>query len=106
MYNSSFCATSSIWMAQYLTSHFRDTFLDMTCFLISFDAHVLWQGEASISCSQLENGSINSYSLFSEKALDELLQPPVQGTDEHLIEFSEAMRSMFMFNPLRYLNFQ
>ncbi|KAB1227596.1 NAD(H) kinase 1 [Morella rubra] len=51
-------------------------------------------GEASISCSQLENGSINSYSLFSEKALDELLQPPVQGTDEHLIEFSEAMRTV------------
>ncbi|XP_030951675.1 NAD(H) kinase 1 isoform X1 [Quercus lobata] len=51
-------------------------------------------GEASISCSQQENGFINSFSLFSEKAVDELLQPPVQGTDEHLIEFSEAMRTV------------
>ncbi|KAF3957759.1 hypothetical protein CMV_017265 [Castanea mollissima] len=51
-------------------------------------------GEASISCSQQENGFINSFSLFSEKAVDELLQSPVQGTDEHLIEFSEAMRTV------------
>ncbi|GMY16253.1 NAD(H) kinase 1 [Fagus crenata] len=52
------------------------------------------KGEASISCSQSENGFINSFSLFTEKAVDELLQSPVQGTDEHLIEFSEAMRTV------------
>lgn len=51
-------------------------------------------GEESISGSQPENGFINSFSLFSEKAVDELLQPPVQGTDDHLIEFSEAMRTV------------
>ncbi|XP_059430290.1 NAD(H) kinase 1 [Corylus avellana] len=44
--------------------------------------------------SQPENGIINSFSLFSEKAVDEILQPPVQGTDDHLIEFSEAMRTV------------
>uniref|UniRef100_A0A2N9GNU8 NAD(H) kinase 1 n=1 Tax=Fagus sylvatica TaxID=28930 RepID=A0A2N9GNU8_FAGSY len=54
----------------------------------------IFPGEASISCSQSENGFINSFSLFTEKAVDELLQSPVQGTDEHLIEFSEAMRTV------------
>ncbi|KAF5471184.1 hypothetical protein F2P56_011639 [Juglans regia] len=52
------------------------------------------KGEASISCSQPENGFPNSFSLFSEKEIDELLQPSVQGTDDHLIEFSEAMRTV------------
>ncbi|KAG2674834.1 hypothetical protein I3760_13G155500 [Carya illinoinensis] len=51
-------------------------------------------GEASISCSLPENGVSNSYSLFSEKAVDELLQSPVQGFDDHLVEFSEALRTV------------
>ncbi|KAG6632396.1 hypothetical protein CIPAW_13G156400 [Carya illinoinensis] len=51
-------------------------------------------GEASISCSLPENGVSNSYSLFSEKAVDELLQSPVQGSDDHLVEFSEALRTV------------
>lgn len=57
------------------------------------------QGDASVSCSQPENGFLNSLSLLSsEKAVQELLQQsPVQSTDDHLIEFSDAMRSMVMF---------
>lgn len=56
------------------------------------------QGDANGSCSQLENGYSNSPSLLhSEKAVQELLQQPVQGIDDHLIEFSEAMRSMVTF---------
>ncbi|KAG6632411.1 hypothetical protein CIPAW_13G157600 [Carya illinoinensis] len=53
-----------------------------------------FMGEASISCSLPENGVSNSYSLFSEKAVDELLQSPVQGFDDHLVEFSEALRTV------------
>ncbi|KAF3452512.1 hypothetical protein FNV43_RR02945 [Rhamnella rubrinervis] len=56
-----------------------------------------WQvGDASVSCSQPENGFLNSHSpLNSEKAVQEILQQsPVQGTDDHLIEFSEAMRTV------------
>lgn len=55
-------------------------------------------GDASISCSKPENGLVDSLSLFhSEKAVEELLQQtPVEGMDEHLIEFSEALRSMFI----------
>lgn len=50
---------------------------------------------ANVSCSQPENGFIDSVSLFnSEKAVQELLQPPVQGIDTHLIEFSETLRTV------------
>jgi len=48
----------------------------------------------SMSCSQPENGFVNSFSLFPEKAVQEILQSPIQGSDDHLIEFSEALRSM------------
>ncbi|KAK4793353.1 hypothetical protein SAY86_023788 [Trapa natans] len=53
-------------------------------------------GEANISTTQLENGFIDSASLVnSEKAVHELLQQtPVHGTDDHLIEFSEALRTV------------
>ncbi|ONI13917.1 hypothetical protein PRUPE_4G254100 [Prunus persica] len=53
-------------------------------------------GDASVSCSQPENGFLNSLSLLSsEKAVQELLQQsPVQSTDDHLIEFSDAMRTV------------
>ncbi|XP_054799362.1 NAD(H) kinase 1-like [Prosopis cineraria] len=44
-----------------------------------------------IPCSQSENGIVGSTSLFSEKAVNELLQPPAQGSNDHLIEFSEAL---------------
>ncbi|GAV67899.1 NAD_kinase domain-containing protein [Cephalotus follicularis] len=45
---------------------------------------------------QQENGVLDSLSLFhTEKAVQELLQQaPVQGLDDHLIEFSEAMRTV------------
>ncbi|KAG4979315.1 hypothetical protein JHK85_033273 [Glycine max] len=45
-------------------------------------------------CSQAENGFVNSFSLFPEKVVQELLQSPVQGSDDHLIEFSEALRTV------------
>ncbi|XP_031401369.1 NAD(H) kinase 1 [Punica granatum] len=53
-------------------------------------------GEESVSTSQLENGFIDPVSLAnSEKAVQELLQQtPVHGTDDHLIEFSEALRTV------------
>ncbi|KAH7560635.1 hypothetical protein JRO89_XS10G0057900 [Xanthoceras sorbifolium] len=53
-------------------------------------------GDASVSCSEPENGFSDSLSLFhSEKAVQELLQQtPVQGSDDHLIEFSEALRTV------------
>ncbi|XP_044504689.1 NAD(H) kinase 1-like isoform X3 [Mangifera indica] len=53
-------------------------------------------GDASVLCSQPENGFGNSHPLIqSEKAVQELLQQtPIQGTDEHLIEFSEALRTV------------
>nr|KJB35767.1 hypothetical protein B456_006G127100 [Gossypium raimondii] len=52
--------------------------------------------EASVSCSKPENGCVDSLSIFhSEKAVEELLQQtPVAGMDEHLIEFSEALRTV------------
>ncbi|XP_039059245.1 NAD(H) kinase 1-like isoform X2 [Hibiscus syriacus] len=52
--------------------------------------------EASVSCSKPENGSADSVSVFhSEKAVEELLQQtPVSGMDEHLMEFSEALRTV------------
>jgi NAD+ kinase len=53
------------------------------------------QGNSSVT-SQAENGFISSYSPFSEKAVQELLQLPIQGSDDHLIEFSESLRSMKM----------
>ncbi|KAK9273793.1 hypothetical protein L1049_018603 [Liquidambar formosana] len=51
---------------------------------------------ASVSSSQQENGFIDTHSIFnSERAVQELLQQPsVQGADDHLIEFSEAMRTV------------
>ncbi|OAY48498.1 NAD(H) kinase 1 isoform X2 [Manihot esculenta] len=53
-------------------------------------------GDASFSCSQPDNGLNDSLSLFhSEKAVQELLQQNlIQGTDDHLIEFSEALRTV------------
>ncbi|KAM1000436.1 hypothetical protein ACFX2A_007183 [Malus domestica] len=53
-------------------------------------------GEPSVSCSQPENGFLNSISLLSsEKAVQELFhQSPFQSTDDHLIEFSDAMRTV------------
>ncbi|CAJ1934020.1 unnamed protein product [Sphenostylis stenocarpa] len=41
-----------------------------------------------------ENGFVNSFSLFPEKAVQEILQSPIQGSDDHLIEFSEALRTV------------
>ena len=52
-----------------------------------------------IASHQRENGSISTVSstvssLESEKAAYEFLaQTPIKSTDEHLVEFSEAMRS-------------
>ncbi|OMP09550.1 hypothetical protein COLO4_05366 [Corchorus olitorius] len=56
----------------------------------------LGHGDASISCSKPENGFVDSVSfIHSEKAVEELLQQtPVDGMDEHLIEFSEALRTV------------
>ncbi|XP_027354601.1 NAD(H) kinase 1 [Abrus precatorius] len=51
-------------------------------------------GNTSMSCSQAENGFVNSFSLFPEKEVQELLQAPIQGSDDHLIEFSEALRTV------------
>ena len=58
---------------------------------------VTQQGNTSMPCSQGENGFVSSFSLFPEKVVQELLQSPVQGSDDHLIEFSEALRSMIIF---------
>ncbi|XP_074321263.1 NAD(H) kinase 1-like [Silene latifolia] len=53
------------------------------------------QENGSVSCSVHENGSSDSLSLFcSENAVQEILQQPLQGIDEHLFEFSEAMRTV------------
>ncbi|BAT91174.1 NAD(H) kinase [Vigna angularis] len=52
------------------------------------------QGNTSMSCSQAENGFVNSFSLFPEKAVEEILQSAIQGSDDHLIEFSEALRTV------------
>ncbi|KAJ8426387.1 hypothetical protein Cgig2_000582 [Carnegiea gigantea] len=50
---------------------------------------------ASVPHSPPENGSSDSLSLYcSEKAVQEILQPPLQGIDEHLVEFSAAMRTV------------
>ncbi|KAL1362370.1 hypothetical protein HN51_010631 [Arachis hypogaea] len=51
-------------------------------------------GNSSVHGSQSDNGFISSFSLFPEKAVQELLQSPVQGSDDHLIEFSEALRTV------------
>ncbi|KAL8159439.1 hypothetical protein V2J09_000976 [Rumex salicifolius] len=50
---------------------------------------------ANVSSKQPENGasqSASTSSISSEKVVEELLQNPVQGLDEHLVEFSEAIR--------------
>lgn len=54
------------------------------------------QTDASVSSQ--ENGLVDSVSLLnSEKAVQELIKHPLaQGTDDHLLEFSDAMRSMLM----------
>ncbi|KAK4492358.1 hypothetical protein RD792_003162, partial [Penstemon davidsonii] len=51
-------------------------------------------GNASVSPA--ENGFIDSFSLLnSEKTVQELIQPPlVDGIDDNLIEFSEALRTV------------
>ncbi|XP_038695050.1 NAD(H) kinase 1-like isoform X3 [Tripterygium wilfordii] len=53
-------------------------------------------GDESSSYPQSDNGFPDSVSLIhSEKAVQELLQQtPIQGTDDHLIEFSEALRTV------------
>ncbi|XP_011045414.1 PREDICTED: NAD(H) kinase 1-like isoform X1 [Populus euphratica] len=62
--------------------------------LNSTDSH--GNGEASLPCSRPDNGFSDSLTLFhSEKAVQELLQQtPIQHTDDHLIEFSEALRTV------------
>ncbi|KAI9074865.1 hypothetical protein K1719_043173 [Acacia pycnantha] len=50
--------------------------------------------KANISGAQSQNGIASSASLFSEMAMLELLQPPAQGLDDHLIEFSEALKTV------------
>lgn len=55
-------------------------------------------GDAKSLCANPENGfsDLSSFAL-SEKAVQELLiqQTPMQATDDHLIEFSEALRSKY-----------
>ncbi|XP_051118711.1 NAD(H) kinase 1-like [Andrographis paniculata] len=48
------------------------------------------------SVSPAENGFLDSFSLLdSEKAVQEIIQqPPLHGIDDHLIEFSEALRTV------------
>ncbi|KAJ6345358.1 hypothetical protein OIU78_008096 [Salix suchowensis] len=62
--------------------------------LNSTDPH--GNGDTSLSSSQPDNGFSDSLTLFhSEKAVQELLQQTtVQQTDDHLIEFSEALRTV------------
>ncbi|CAK9183470.1 unnamed protein product [Ilex paraguariensis] len=52
--------------------------------------------EGNASVAPQENGFMDSLSLLnSEKAVQELIQEPhVNGIDDHLIEFSEAMRTV------------
>ncbi|KAM7523433.1 hypothetical protein LguiA_013335 [Lonicera macranthoides] len=59
-------------------------------------APVKFNSNGSTSISPQENGFVESLSVSnSEKAVQELVQQPlVQGIDEHLIEFSEAMRTV------------
>ncbi|KAA8549782.1 hypothetical protein F0562_001466 [Nyssa sinensis] len=54
------------------------------------------KSNGNASASQQENGFVDSLSLLhSERAVQELIQEPlVQGTDDHLIEFSEAMQTV------------
>jgi len=53
-----------------------------------------FQENASVSSSLPENRTLDSLALFcSEKAVQESLHQPLQGIDEHLVEFSGAMRS-------------
>ncbi|KAG7023848.1 NAD(H) kinase 1 [Cucurbita argyrosperma subsp. argyrosperma] len=54
----------------------------------------LTSGEGNFSSTMAENGFSNATSLLnSEKAVQELLQrSPLMETDDHLIEFSEALR--------------
>ncbi|GMH11471.1 hypothetical protein Nepgr_013312 [Nepenthes gracilis] len=52
-------------------------------------------GNTGVSCPQPENGFTDSVSLFSsEKTVQELLQPAIEGMDDHLVEFSEALRTV------------
>lgn len=57
------------------------------------------QDGEGVSTSQADNGFLSSISLLnSENAVQELLQQaPVQQNDDHLIEFSEALRSNIIF---------
>ncbi|KAH9608787.1 hypothetical protein KSS87_019680 [Heliosperma pusillum] len=53
------------------------------------------QENGNATSSLHENGSSDSLSLvYSEKAVQEILEQPLQGIDEHLLEFSEAMRTV------------
>ncbi|XP_028804846.1 NAD(H) kinase 1 isoform X1 [Neltuma alba] len=51
-------------------------------------------GNANGSCSPSENGFARSFSLFPAEADHELLQSSIQESDGHLIEFSEALRTV------------
>lgn len=55
------------------------------------------QGEGNFSGPMADNGLFNANSLLnSEKAVQELIErSPLMETDDHLIEFSEALRSMY-----------
>ncbi|KAF7833700.1 NAD(H) kinase 1 [Senna tora] len=53
-----------------------------------------FSGNVSKPCSQSENAIAGSVSLSSDKAVHELLQSPVQSSDDHLMEFSEALRTV------------
>ncbi|GMH22240.1 hypothetical protein Nepgr_024083 [Nepenthes gracilis] len=53
------------------------------------------QENAGVSYPQHENGHVESISfLSSEKTVQELLEPAIQGMDGHLVEFSEALRTV------------
>ncbi|CAO2837300.1 unnamed protein product [Amaranthus hypochondriacus] len=53
------------------------------------------QESGSVSSPPYENGTSDSLSLScSEKEVQEVLQQPLQGIDENLVEFSEAMRTV------------
>lgn len=73
--------------------------LHINHFTMLIDHLIVYCEQNNASVSSQENGLVDSLSLVnSEKAVQELIkQPLVQGADDHLIEFSDAMRSMPMF---------
>ncbi|KAJ4823557.1 NAD kinase 1 [Turnera subulata] len=53
-------------------------------------------GDVCYPCPQPDNGFTDSLAVVhSEKAVEEFLQQtPIPGTDDHLVEFSEALRTV------------